>query len=1158
MALNYIVTAYKPTVVTHALVGSFIVPTELNLVLAKTNRVELFLVTPEGLKPHRECPVFGRIATIKLFRAPDEDVDSLLILTAKYHLAIIRWTATSELRTRASGHIVDRVGRPSETGMIATVHSSGLMVFRLYDGLLKVVQWNEGKDLRGFNVRCDDLYIIDITFMSDPDRPTLAYIYQDDNGRHIKVVTLNIDDKELSSPLWKHDNLEGEASMVISVPEPVGGCLIAGPDAISYHKGGDDALRYAGVPGSRLHNTHPHCYAPVDRDGQRYLVADLAGNLYMLLLELDRDHEDDNLAIIVRDMKVESLGETCIAECMCYLDNGVCFIGSRFGDSQLIRLSTEPRADGTGYISLLDSYTNLAPIRDMTIMRCNGQQQILTCSGAYKDGTIRIIRNGIGIEELASVELKGIKNMFSLRINDHEFDNYLILSFDSETHILLINGEELEDTQIAGFATEGATLWAGCLFHSKTILQVTHGEVILIDGSNIQIWKAPKWITLVAVNEITGMNLLLVLDLQLCCQLVVACGALLVYLEANLAGIKVITELECEFEISCIDITPIGNNTVRSEICAVGYWTDLSVALRTLPQLMEVVREKIAGDMLSRSIMLSPMEGHVYLLVALGDGTVHYFQIDMKTGALLDPKKATLGTQPIHLRKFRSRCSPIHNIFVCSDRPAVIYSSNQKLLFSNVNLRMVSIMTPLHAEAYPDALVLTDGHSLVIGRIDDIQKLHIRTVPLGESPSRIAYQSETNTIAVTVERLEFVDAMGKHHFGQCASKNAMETSSSRLSSMRREPTPECLAEEMEVSSVLLLDSNTFEILHSHELEGSEMAMSLASCQLGNDSQPYFVVGTAVIMSDETESKMGRILMFQASEGPERMRLVYEKEIKGAAYSIQSMDGKLVVAVNSCVRLFEWTADKELRLECSDFDNVTALYLKTKNDLILVGDLMRSLSLLSYKSMESTFEKVARDFMTNWMSACEIIDSDNFLGAENSFNLFTVIKDSFTVFKEEGTRLQELGLFYLGEMVNVFCHGSLTATQVDVAPLYHSSILYGTSDGGIGVIVQIPPILYTFLQDVQKRLAEYTENCMRISHTQYRTFETEKRSEPPNGFIDGDLIESFLDMSKDSVGQIIKGLKMPLLNNISAFETTELVDATAEDVLKLVEDLSRIH
>lgn len=70
-------------------------------------------------------------------------------------------------------------------------------------------------------------------------------------------------------------------------------------------------------------------------------------------------------------------------------------------------------------------------------------------------------------------------------------------------------------------------------------------------------------------------------------------------------------------------------------------------------------------------------------------------------------------------------------------------------------------------------------------------------------------------------------------------------------------------------------------------------------------------------------------------------------------------GKLVVAINSCVRLFEWTAEKELRLECSDFDNVTALYLRTKNDVVLVGDLMRSLSVLAYKPMESSFEKIAR-------------------------------------------------------------------------------------------------------------------------------------------------------------------------------------------------------
>lgn len=32
---------------------------------------------------------------------------------------------------------------------------------------------------------------------------------------------------------------------------------------------------------------------------------------------------------------------------------------------------------------------------------------------------------------------------------------------------------------------------------------------------------------------------------------------------------------------------------------------------------------------------------------------------------------------------------------------------------------------------------------MTIGTIDEIQKLHIRTVPLGETPRRIAYQEAT-------------------------------------------------------------------------------------------------------------------------------------------------------------------------------------------------------------------------------------------------------------------------------------------------------------------------------------------------------------------------------------------------------------------------------
>lgn len=56
------------------------------------------------------------------------------------------------------------------------------------------------------------------------------------------------------------------------------------------------------------------------------------------------------------------------------------------------------------------------------------------------------------------------------------------------------------------------------------------------------------------------------------------------------------------------------------------------------------------------------------------------------SGSLSERKKVTLGTQPTMLRTFKSLATT--NVFACSDRPTVIYSSNHKLVFSNVNLKV--------------------------------------------------------------------------------------------------------------------------------------------------------------------------------------------------------------------------------------------------------------------------------------------------------------------------------------------------------------------------------------------------------------------------------------------------------------------------------------
>lgn len=49
-------------------------------------------------------------------------------------------------------------------------------------------------------------------------------------------------------------------------------------------------------------------------------------------------------------------------------------------------------------------------------------------------------------------------------------------------------------------------------------------------------------------------------------------------------------------------------------------------------------------------------------------------------------------------------------------------------------------MCAFNSQSFPDSLAIATEESLTIGTIDDIQKLHIRTVPLGEMPRRISHQ----------------------------------------------------------------------------------------------------------------------------------------------------------------------------------------------------------------------------------------------------------------------------------------------------------------------------------------------------------------------------------------------------------------------------------
>ncbi|KAH7969526.1 hypothetical protein HPB52_019302 [Rhipicephalus sanguineus] len=174
------------------------------------------------------------------------------------------------------------------------------------------------------------------------------------------------------------------------------------------------------------------------------------------------------------------------------------------------------------FVEIMEVFTNLGPIVDMCVvdLERQGQGQLVTCSGAFKEGSLRIIRNGIGIHEHASIDLPGIKGMWPLRVgpgvaphggdgrdpgDSAERDNTLVLSFVRQTRVLMLSGEEVEETELAGFDTSQQTFFCGNV-RNKQLIQVTAAAVRLVDSQTKQLlneWKPPgaRNISVVTCNQ---------------------------------------------------------------------------------------------------------------------------------------------------------------------------------------------------------------------------------------------------------------------------------------------------------------------------------------------------------------------------------------------------------------------------------------------------------------------------------------------------------------------------------------------------------------------------------------------------------------------------------------------------------------------------------
>ena len=274
-----------------------------------------------------------------------------------------------------------------------------------------------------------------MTFLDTPPEkePHLAILHQDSrSAQHVCTYALDVRKKQLTVA-WKKSRVDGGSSMLLAVAGN-GGVVVVGQRQITYLNTGMSKV----VP-------LPSCLITscTSLTSGKWLLGDEFGNLHILTLA-------------ATSMELETLGSCNISSSLEHVGNGLVFVASSFGDSQLVQIHSEPlqpvhhdneHMEASTFLEIVQEYTNLGPIVDFDLVPTHAQQsQVVTCSGSSTSGSLRLVRNGIGMNECASVEMEGIQHMWSVRksFGDKQ-DAYLVQSFVGETRVLGVSTSEDDD-----------------------------------------------------------------------------------------------------------------------------------------------------------------------------------------------------------------------------------------------------------------------------------------------------------------------------------------------------------------------------------------------------------------------------------------------------------------------------------------------------------------------------------------------------------------------------------------------------------------------------------------------------------------------------------------------------------------------------------------
>ena len=214
--------------------------------------------------------------------------------------------------------------------------------------------------------------------------------------------------------------------------------------------------------------------------------------------------------------------------------------------------------------------------------------------------------------------------------------------------------------------------------------------------------------------------------------------------------------------------------------------------------------------------------------------------------------------------------------------------------------------------------------------------------------------------------------------------------------------------------------------------------------------------------------------------------------------------------------------------------------------------MKSVSITSYTpgsiGLDDTFTETARHYQTVWGTAVTHVGEDTWLEADAEGNLMVLHQNIGGVTSDDRRRLEVTSEMRLGEMVNRIRSFEVSETDSRTPAPVTPKAFMGTIEGSIYLFGLIAPTHRDLLMRLQAALAPMVSNLGNVPFNTYRGFKNMVReAEEPYRFVDGELIEEFLNLRESMQESVVGGRG-----------EVGVKAGGLEGVRELIEGLRRLH